>query len=178
MATATDGQNEGRAGRPARQSPGRKFNGSPLTGVDPTNERGQTPPEIFGFPIPYSTGARGSAGSHTDGSTDVTIMDGQLEESVTGLSGSPITSTGAPGSQGASNSSGGETVTYTDPFGLQGGVNRTVTVSGRISGEGDWTQANDMGYAGGPTLPSLQNARPVSTGAGAGRVSTHRSGRG
>jgi hypothetical protein len=170
MATATDGENAGRTGRPERQAPGRKFNGSALTGVDPTNERGQTPSEIFGFPIPYSTGARGSAGSNTGTGTDVTLYDGQLEESVTGLSGSAITSTGAPGSQGAANGDRGETITYTDPFGVQGGINREVTVRGHVSGEGDWTQANDMGYSGGPTLPILQNARPTSTGAGHGRV--------
>ena len=175
-AVPENGTNPGRAGRPMRQSPGTKFNGYPEPGIDPTNERGQTPSEIFGFPIPYSTGARGSAGSHTDGSTDVTIMDGQLEESVTGLSGAAITSSGMPGSTGASNSVGGERITYTDPYGYVGGVNREVTVSGRVSGEGDWTQANDMGYAGGPTLPVLQNNRPTSSGAGQGRVSTHRKG--
>jgi hypothetical protein len=174
MAAVPEGANAGRTGQPARQMPARKFNGSALTGVDPTNERGQTPSEIFGFPIPYSTGARGSSGSSTGAGTDVTMYDGQLEESVTGLSGSAITSTGAPGSQGAANRNQGETVAYTDPFGIQGGVNREVTTRGVISGEGDWTQANDMGYSGGPTLPILQNARPTSTGAGQGRVSTHR----
>ncbi len=178
MAAVPEGANAGRIGRATRQAPGRKFNGSALSGVDPTNERGQTPSEIFGFAIPDSTGARGSAGSRTGDSTDVTMYDGQLEESVTGLSGAAVTSTGAPGSQGARNSQGGEPVTYTDFFGVMGGVHRDVTVSMRVSGEGESTQANDMGYSGGPTLPILQNARPTSTGAGQGRVGTHRGGRG
>lgn len=170
MASATEGSNPGRSGRPERQMPGRTRNGRPEAGTDPTNERGQTPSEIFGFPVPYSTGARGSSGSSTGAGTDVTMYDGQLEESVTGLSGPAVTSTGAPGSQGASNGNMGDEVTYTDPFAVIGGVHRENTVRGKIDGEGDWTQANDMGYSGGPTLPILQNNRPTSTGAGRGRV--------
>ena len=170
MAAVPEGANAGRIGHAARQAPGRGRQGRSEPGIDPTNQNGQVPSEIFGFAQSYSTGARGSSGSNTGSGTDVTMYDGQLEESVTGLSGSAITSTGAPGSQGASNSGGGESVTYTDMFGVQGGVNREVTVQGRISGEGDWTQANDMGYSGGPTLPILQNARPTSTGAGRGRI--------
>ncbi len=178
MAAVPEGANPGRIGHAARQAPGRDRQGIGEPGIDPTNQNGQTPSEIFGFAQSYSTGARGSGGSQTGSGTDVTMYDGQLEESVTGLSGSAITSTGAPGSQGAVNRDQGESVTYTDPFGIQGGANREVTVRGVISGEGDWTQANDMGYSGGPTLPILQNNRPTSTGAGQGRVSTHRSGRG
>jgi hypothetical protein len=170
MAAVPEGANAGRIGQPARQMPGRDRQGHGEPGIDPTNERGQTPSEIFGFAQTYSTGARGTSGSHTDASTPVTMYDGQLEESVTGLSGPAITSTGAPGSQGAVNGVVGDSVAYTDPFGVQGGVNRYVTTRGKIAGEGDWTQANDMGYSGGPTLPILQNARPTSSGAGQGRV--------
>lgn len=176
MATVPEnGTNPGRAGRPMRQSPGRLRSGR-AEGGDVTEQPGQYPSDIFGFRVPDSTGAGGTAGSSTSPGDDVTMMDGQLEQSFTGLSGSAVTSTGLPGSSGASNSSGGETIRYTDMFGFPGGVNREISTTGRISGEGDWTQANDMGYAGGPTLPVLQNARPTSTGAGQGRVSTHRKG--
>lgn len=170
MAAVPDGVNPGRIGHPARQMPARGRQGTGEPGLDPTNQRGQTPGEIFGFAQHYSTGAPGSAGSHTDASTDVTEYDGQLEESVTGLSGAAITSTGAPGTDGARNSQGGDQVTYTDPFGYLGQEHRVSTTPGRVSGTGDWTQANDMGYDSGPTLPILQNARPTSSGAGQGHV--------
>lgn len=169
MASTTDGQNPGRTGRPERQSPGRKRQGH-ADGLDPTALPGQLQTEIFGFTVPSSTGARGTTGSNTTPGEDVTMYDGQLEESITGLSGAAITSTGAPGSEGARNSNGGETVTYTPAFGIYDGTAREVSVQGRVSGSGDWTQANDMGYDGGPTLPILQNNRPTSTGAGRGRV--------
>jgi hypothetical protein len=170
MAAVSDGTNPGRSPRPQRQMPARGRNGAGEPGLDPTNQRGQLPSEIFGFAQHYSTGAPGSAGSRTSASTDVTEYDGQLEEGITGLSGAPITSTGAPGSSGASNSGGGETVTYTDFFGFMGQEHRESSTTGTISGNGDWTQFNSDGYAGGPTLPILQNARPTSTGAGEGRV--------
>lgn len=171
MAAVSDGTNPGRSGKPERQMPSRKYNGRTISGVDPTNELGQTPSEIFGFSQSYSTGAPGSAGSSTGTGTDVTEYDGQLEESVTGLKGPAITSTGAPGSTGAGTGhSGGESVTYTDPFGFMGNVNREVTVSGQVDGAGDWTQFGDNNGFSGATLPSLQNARPVDSGAGKGRI--------
>lgn len=176
MATVPEnGTNPGRAGRPMREDPARRRNGR-AAGGDPTNEPGQPATSVFGMSAPTTTGAKGSAGSSTSASTDVTEYDGQLEQSITGLSGSAVTSTGMPGSTGASPGAGGESVTYTDPYGFIGGVNREVTTSGTISGEGDWTQANRDGYAGGPTLPILQNNRPTSTGMGQGHVSTHRKG--
>lgn len=170
MAAVSDGTNPGRTGKPERQSPSRTRNGRSEAGLDDTVQRGQLPGEIFGIPQHYATGAAGSRGSVTSGSTDVTEMDGQLEESVTGLRGAAITSTGAPGSSGASNSSGGETVTYTDPFGYLGQEHRESSTLGRVDGPGDWTQANDQGYSGGPQMPILQNNRPTSTGAGQGRI--------
>jgi hypothetical protein len=171
MAAVSDGTNPGRSGKPERQMPSRKYNGRAISGVDPTNELGQTPSDIFGFSQSYSTGAPGSRGSVTGSGTDVTEYDGQLEESVTGLSGSAITSTGAPGSTGASaGHPGGESVTYTDPFGYMGNVNREVTVSGAVDGAGDWTQFGDNNGFSGATLPVLQNARPVHSGAGQGHV--------
>lgn len=176
MAGVPDGVNAGRAGRPARQSPARKYNGRQIPGTDPTNEPGQTPSEtVGGFRQNYSTGAPGTRGASA-APNDPTVQAGQLDPGLAGVTGSQLTSTGMPGSEGARNGTRGETVTYTDPFGFLGGVNRTVSTSGQVDGEGDWTQANDMGYAGGPTLPVLQNNRPTSTGMGQGRVSTHRKG--
>lgn len=169
MAAVQDGTNPGRSPRPERQIPARGRQGVP-DNLDPTNLPGQTPPDIFGFAQTYSTGAPGTRGSDTTAATDVTEYDGQLEESVTGLRGPSIVDTGAPGTDGAVNRAGGEEVTYTDPFGYLGQDHRETTTRGVISGVGDWTQANSDGYAAGPTLPPLQNARPTSTGAGRGRV--------
>jgi hypothetical protein len=171
MATASDGTNPGRAGKPERQSPARKRNGRSEGSLDPTEQIGQTPGDIFGFSQSYSTGAPGSAGSHTGSSGDVTAYDGQLEESVTGLKGSAITSTGAPGSTGATTArSGGETVTYTDFFGYMGQEHRESSTSMAVSGPGDSTLFGDDNGFSGPTLPILQNARPTDSGAGKGHV--------
>jgi hypothetical protein len=171
VATVSDGKNQGRQGAsPARQSPGTKRNGDGRGGSNPTVQQGQLPAEIFGFPQSYSTGAPGTQGA-TGPDADVTIQAGQLEEGLSGVTGDEITSTGLPGSQGATNSNGGpNTVRYTDPFGIQGGVNREVTTSAHVDGSGDWTQANDMGYDSGPTLPALEGNRPTSTGIGSGSV--------
>lgn len=174
MAAVSDGTNPGRSPRPQRQSPSRGRQGRAGGSLDPTNELGQTPSEIFGFSQSYSTGARGSAGANTTDATDVTEYDGQLEESVTGLKGSAITSTGAPGSTGAHPRGGGETVTYTDFFGVMGQEHRDSSTTMAVSGPGDSTLFGDDSGFGGPTLPILEHARPTSTGAGQGRVRTMR----
>ncbi|HEY1700885.1 MAG TPA: hypothetical protein VGG75_14335 [Trebonia sp.] len=169
MAAVSDGTNPGRSSRPERQSPGRKRNGRAESGVDPTNENGQVPSEIFGFSQTYSTGARGSSGGHEP--TDVTLMPGQLDTGLAQVSGSEITSTGAPGSTGArSGSSGGETVTYTDFFGFMGQEHRESSATMHVDGPGDSTQFGDNSGFSGVTLPILQNARPTSSGAGMGHV--------
>jgi hypothetical protein len=168
MATIADGTTPGRSSQPARQSPARHRQGRGETGDD-TMESVQTPSDIFGFAQTYSTGARGSAGGGSV-PADVTLQKGQLDAGLAQVSGSEITSTGAPGSQGTTNRGGGEAVTYTDLFGVIGGVNRSVTTTGVVSGSGDWTQFNSDGYDSGPTLPALQNARPTSSGAGQGHV--------
>lgn len=173
MVAVTDGTNPGRADlQGARQAPARKQRGRNAGTSDPTSPSNQTPSDIFGFAQTYTTGAGGSPGAPSkDGPNgDPTVERGQLDPGLAMVEDGEITSTGAPGTQGASNTVGGESVTYTDPFGYVGGVNRDVTVTGRISGSGDWTQANDHGYDGGPTLPILQNARPTSSGAGQGHV--------
>lgn len=163
-----------RGQRPSRQSPGSQRSGLG-EGGDPTVQRGQLPSEIFGFSQTYSTGAPGSAGASSNDS-DVTVKRGQLDPGLANVEGSEITSTGASGSDGARTSGGGDTVHYTDVFGYLGGGGGEATARGHVSGSGDWTQANGDGYDSGPTLPILQNARPTSTGAGQGRVSTHRRG--
>lgn len=171
MATVSDGQNPGRQGAsPARQSPSPLRNGRNEGGLDPTEQAGQTPSDIFGFAQSYHTGAPGSQGA-TAGDADVTVQAGQLEDGLAGVSREQITNTGLHGSQGATNSNGGPTaIRYTDPFGYMGNVHRETHTSGHVDGVGDWTQANDMGYAAGPTLPSLEGNRPLSTGIGEGHV--------
>lgn len=171
MATVSDGQNAGRQGAtPMRQSPAVKRHGRTGDTMPPTVQRGQLPDEIFGFPQSYSTGAHGSTGGAMD-SSDVTVQDGQISDGLSGLTKAEVTDTGMPGSPGAANQNAGpDGVTYTDPFGILGGVNRDVHTSAHLDGIGDWTQANDQGYAGGPTLPALEGNRPVSTGIGSGSV--------
>lgn len=170
MATVSDGQNPGRSATPQRQSPAPKRQGRGEAGLDPTNELGQTPSEIFGFAQNYSTGAPGTAGAHADAGLDVTVEPGQLDEGLSGVSGSEITDTGAPGSQGAHPLAGGESVRYTDPFGFMGNDHRDSVTRGAVDGHGDWTTfGEDSGFSG-PTFPILEGNRPVDTGVGRGSV--------
>ena len=170
MARVREGVNAGRGATPVRQSP-RPARQGRAEGLDPTVENGQTPPDIFGISQSYTTNAAGTKGQTSDSERDVTIMDGQLEELVSNLGPDVIANSGMPGSQGATNSPGGpDSVTYTDPWAILGGVTRDQQVGGHVNGIGDWTQANDMGYAAGPTLPGLTNARPTSSGMGQGTV--------
>lgn len=171
MATVRDGDNPGRLGAtPQRQSPAPKRQGRGEGGLDPTEQLGQTPDEIFGFSQSYSTGAPGSQGA-AGGNADVTVQAGQLDEGLSGVSDGEITDTGLHGTEGAVNQNAGpDGVRYTDPFGYMGNDHRDSHASAHIDGIGDWTQANDQGYAAGPTLPSLEGNRPLSTGAGEGAV--------
>lgn len=150
----------------------------PYSGVnspsDPTNEPGQYPvtpswgDAIFGGPLPTGTGAPGSTGARRgQAGTDATNEPGQTSDGLTGVTDAQITQSGAPGSQGAVDSDGGaDSVTFTA---ASDGINpyRMVTTSDDISGPGDWTGANDQGYAtGGPQLPGIAGNEPQ---AGAGR---------
>jgi hypothetical protein len=174
MATAKDGTNPGRQGAtPARQDPSPARHGR-ASGNDPTIQDGQLPSTIFGEPTDiHSTGLGGSGGGGGGGS-DVTVFPGQLEDSLGHTPESVLTHSGVGGSEGAHNGNGGpDHVTYTDPWGVIGGVNRNVSVSAHIDGEGDWTQANDCGYSGGPTLPTLESNRPTSSGVGSGHAGKH-----
>lgn len=144
-------------------------------GGDVTAEPGQYPPAadhgIFGGPLPTGTGAPGSAGGAGDG--DPTIEPGQTTDDFTGNSRGDLTSTGAPGSAGGDPSSGtgGNSVTFTRPGSYLSGTYSEDTVRDDIDGPGEWTEANDSGYAtGGPQLPGIKGNQPTSTGAGRGRV--------
>jgi hypothetical protein len=171
VATVNDGTNPGRQGAtPQRQSSAGARHGHGDAGPEPTAQRGQLPDEIFGFSQSYSTGAPGSSPPGAR-SSDVTIQPGQLDDGLSHVTGDEITSTGLHGSAGAANSNGGpDGVDYTDPFGYMGNEHRESHTSAHIDGVGDWTQANDDGYAGGATLPALEGNRPVSTGIGSGHV--------
>jgi hypothetical protein len=168
VATVNDGQNPGRSATPQRQSPGAHRHGHGGE-PDPTVQNGQLPSEIFGFPQTYSTGAPGSGGA-TGPDSDVTIQAGQLTGGLAGVTGREITDTGMPGSQGARPHAGGETVRYTDPFGYMGNDHRDSSVSGQVSGPGEWTAWGDDNGFSGPTLPALEGNRPTSTGIGSGSV--------
>lgn len=169
VATVRDGSNPGRAGdSPQRQSPSPARHGRGDGGLDPTEQNGQTPGDIFGFAQSYKTGAPGSAGA-TSSNADVTIQAGQLDEGLSGVTGSQVTDTGMPGSAGGRPQGGGDSVRYTDPFGYMGNANREVTASNQVGGPSDSTKFID-GFAPGPTLPVLESNRPVSTGAGEGHV--------
>jgi hypothetical protein len=166
MATVQDGQNPGRMGQPARQAPARKNSGRGVNS-EPTIPSDPTPATIFGANTALGgTGLPGTAGSRTPG--DVTQVSDQTYEGISGqtVEHSQTTLDGTPGAQPAR---GGESVTYTDPFGVIGGVNRDVTVQAHVDGDEDWTQGSAK-YATGPTLPGLAGNRPTSSGLGHGRL--------
>jgi hypothetical protein len=155
---------------------GRPYSGTSESG-DPTNEPGQYPPSgqnnIFGGPLPTGTGAPGTSGA--SGSADPTNEPGQTMDGLTGISETQITSSGAPGSQGATDNPGGpDSVTYTYPNdGI--GPYMPATKSDALEGPQDSTQANDSGYAtGGPQLPGIRGNEPQAGSAryqpGGGRV--------
>jgi hypothetical protein len=169
MATATNNQPR-RGSAPSRQDPAVLKNGSAGNATDPTYEGDQAPADVFGFHNQTSTGLTGSA--HNEQPSDVTLEQGQNDPGPMNVKEDFITNTGLTdqASQGAQQSSAGQTIRYTDVFGVQGGVNRDATTKGVISGPGDWTQANADGYSGGPTLPMLEGNRPSSTGLTGGHL--------
>lgn len=159
--------NPGRSPRPARTSAnGRK--GVAEAGVDATNQLGQTPSDVFGFPVNYNTGLGGTSGGHAP--SDVTAQAGQLNNTIEGDNAN-VTDTGLDGSAGSNPSGGGETVTYTDAFALPGYGNDAAQMSSpnATSGLGDSTLFNGNGLSG-PTLPGLTNSRETDTGIGKGHA--------
>jgi hypothetical protein len=134
---------------------------------DVTLVPGQYPPgfeyeaEMFGGPLPRGTGAPGTGGGEGDG--DPTVEPGQTTDDFTGLSRDDITDTGAPGTAGAQHSegTGPDAVTFTRPGSYLSGSYASSTVRDEIDGAGNWTEANDSGYAtGGPKLPGMQEPTP------------------
>lgn len=152
-------------------------------GGDPTNQPNQYPGSLFGMPLPQGTGAPGSSGAARTAATDPTNQPGQLNEGLTGMGPPDTDSTGAPGTQGADPAlgSGTDTITFTQ---LSAGIGHyeTKSVSDEISGPGDWTAANDQGYAsGGPQLPGIKGNEPsVNDGPFTAKAggTVHRGGRG
>ena len=142
----------GKSGKPAQGD---------SRGGDPTNQPNQYPGSIFGMPLPSGTGAPGSRGA-SGSSSDPTNQPGQLDEGISGSHPPQTDHTGAPGTQGANPAlgSGTDTVSFTK---LSAGLGpyQTQTVSDEISGSGDWTGANDQGYAsGGPQLNGIKGNEP------------------
>ena len=145
------GEDQARAGRSGVSAPG-----------DTTNEPGQYPATLFGVALPQGTGSPGSQGARFTTATDPTNEPGQLEEGLTGMGPPDTDNTGSPGSTGAVNAlgRGGDQVSFTKP---SGGLltYETTTVAADVSGSGDWTAANQQGYAsGGPQLPGLKGNEP------------------
>ena len=169
MANLTPGQQVGSGDVSGGRESG-AFSGTHDAGTDPTVEPGQYPSSFFGVSLPMGTGAGGSAGA--GGGADPTNEPGQLTEGISGLGASATADTGAPGSGGQQNGSGGGTsISYTRPGSFLSGTNQQDTVTDNISGPSDWTQAIDGSYAGGgPQLPGISGNEPTSTGAGGGRI--------
>jgi hypothetical protein len=175
MATARSGQNPGRTGQPARQNPAPARQGRADAGIDPTNQEGQTPSTLVGgFHSGYSTGLAGTAGASRGEDADVTLMPGQLDEGFAGIGPDVTADTGLHGTAGGHPAHGGETVTYTDPWGYIGGVNRDVSTQLQIGGPEDSTKFID-GYSPGASLPGLESNRPTDTGVGNGKPRSKRS---
>lgn len=147
-----------------KAEPGRSRSGTSGGGSDATGNPGYPPGDwgnaIFGGTLPTGTGAPGSA-ANDGGATDATNQPGQNHEALAGVTDESVVSTGAPGTQGAVDSSGGEAITQTLPSdGI--GPYTTDTVNDDLSGPRDSTQANDQGYAsGGPQLPGLKGNEPA-----------------
>jgi hypothetical protein len=143
------------------------------SGGDTSSQPGQYPPgSFFGISVPAGTGAPGTAGASGSGH-DPTNVNGQTEPTLGGASGRDVTMTGAPGSAGAPSDppESGQAITYTQAGSWLTGTYQSDTFHDEVSGTGDSTQANDVGYgSAGPQLPALKGNQPTSTGAGQGRV--------
>lgn len=153
-------------------SPGKtKTSGRPYSGpaenADPTTQPGQYPVspanDIFGGPLPTGTGAPGSPSGRGE-PLDPTNELGQTVDGFTGISREELTSTGAPGTQGAIDVEGSEgtPMAITDPAGMAGiGPYTQVAASDELFGPMDSTQANDSGYAtSGPKTAGLEGNEP------------------
>lgn len=157
---------------PAKASRGSPGQSGTAASNDVTAQPGQYPPGsdhgIFGGTLPTGTGAPGTAGG-SGGDGDPTNLPGQDVDAFTGQSHDDLTGTGAPGTSGAqgSDGGGGDSVSFTRAGSYLSGTYAQDTVRDEIAGPGNWTEANDSGYAtGGPQLPGIKGNEPQ---AGEGR---------
>lgn len=135
-------------------------------GRDGVNQPGQYPDSIFGIGLPHGTGAAGSPTA--DPRVDSVNMGGQYPSRMP-ISGVDLGGTGAPGSQGATDTvTGAQTVTYTvTDFYKAENQSTEASISDSISGPSDWT-ATPGNYP--PQHPVSGSHSPTSTGAGQGRI--------
>jgi hypothetical protein len=144
---------------------------------DPASEPGQYPPgdwstAMFGGPLPTGTGAPGSEPARaTAAETDATNLPGQLGEVFTGVpvsdaeGYSPSLKIGTRGAD-PSTGTGPDSVEFTRPGSYLSGSYAVATVRDEVTGPGNWTEANDSGYAtGGPQLPGIKGNEPQAGGA-------------
>ena len=165
--SATPGYGGAAASEPAES----QATAGTATGMDPTFEKGNYAPSLFGVALPQGTGAPGSPGASVSAGTDPTNQPGQLNEGLSGEGPAQTAETGAPGTAGAQNNTGGpDSVTYTLPGSYLSGTYQKGTVQDSVSGTNDWTQAIDGSYGGSPQLPGIEGNMPAGTGAGDGRV--------
>ena len=131
-----------------------------------TEEPGQYPTTTWGLMgLPeqtFGSGAPGTAAPSTEIDPGGTNQPGQYpnREDFTGVA---MDGSGAPGTQGISggNTGGPDSVTWDEPTFYKGEYTAgnfdddgagegkgysQVTTGGRVSGRGDWTQANSQGY--------------------------------
>jgi hypothetical protein len=128
---------------------------------------------MFGGPLPQGTGAPGSQPTRrTAAESDSTNLPGQLGEVFTGVpvshatGYSPSLKIGTPGAD-PSTGTGPDAVSFTRPGSYLSGSYAGGTVRDEVTGPGNWTEANDSGYAtGGPQLPGIGGNEPQ---AGQGR---------
>ena len=156
---------------PAKASRGSSDRSGESGSGDVTAQPGQYPPGsdhgIFGGTLPTGTGAPGSGGGAGGG--DPTTEPGQTGDYFTGTPEAQLTSTGAPGTSGGQGSDGGgpDAVSFTRAGSYLSGTYAQDSVRDEIGGPGNWTEANDSGYAtGGPQLPGIKGNEPQ---AGEGR---------
>jgi hypothetical protein len=145
------------------------------------NEPGQYPTTAwsnFGLPEQnFGSGAPGSSPTSSLDDVGDTNEPGQYPERET-FTGVALGGTGAPGSQGVpvpswSPGSGGDSVVYSQPTFYKGqrdagtyntdenAGNRESTARGSVSGEADWTQANDNSYGPGWNMPGVEGNTPT-----------------
>jgi hypothetical protein len=126
---------------------------------------------MFGGPLPQGTGAPGSEPARKAATeSDATNLPGQLGEVFTGVpvsdaeGYSPSLKIGTDGAD-PSAGTGPDAVRFTRPGSYLSGGYASDTVRDEVTGPGNWTEANDSGYAtGGPQLPGITGNEPRAGG--------------